>query len=319
MARIRSIKPEFFSSEQIVECSPIARLLFIGMWCFCDDGGVHPASTKTLKMRVFPGDDISTAQIEACIGELIENGLLESFEHEDLVFLRVTGWSKHQKIDRPTFKYPQNSTTARRELVEDSSNARRELVERSPPEGKGEERNGKEVNPLSEQSLSEIEPPPADSTDSARADETGLPVPIPPTTTPPPVQPPTTTAGELCARIRKTGLPSVNPAHPRLLALLAAGVTPDEIEAAAIEAKDRGKGFAYALGVAEGRRQDASRTTANLSATPPPTTGRTRPPTLSEQRDAASIALTGRKPTTHEPPAAPRTERDITGEATRIA
>ena len=36
-----------WTSEQIVECSPIARLLFIGMWNFCDDGGNHlPAQRR---------------------------------------------------------------------------------------------------------------------------------------------------------------------------------------------------------------------------------------------------------------------------------
>jgi hypothetical protein len=46
MARHRVVKPEFFTNEQVVECSTNARLLFVGMWCFCDDGGVHPASAS---------------------------------------------------------------------------------------------------------------------------------------------------------------------------------------------------------------------------------------------------------------------------------
>jgi len=50
MARIRTIKPEFWVSEQVGECSPNARLLFIGMWNFCDDRGVHPAKpNRSLK------------------------------------------------------------------------------------------------------------------------------------------------------------------------------------------------------------------------------------------------------------------------------
>ena len=57
MARIRTIKPEFWTSDQVVECSFAARLLFIGMWNFCDDYGVHPASLRKLKMEIFPGDD----------------------------------------------------------------------------------------------------------------------------------------------------------------------------------------------------------------------------------------------------------------------
>ena len=79
MARIRTIKPEFWTSEQIVECSPIARLLFIGMWNFCDDGGNHPASHKTLKMQIFPGDDISISQIESIVCELLRAGLISEY------------------------------------------------------------------------------------------------------------------------------------------------------------------------------------------------------------------------------------------------
>ena len=56
MSRIRTVKPEFWTSEQIIACSPIARLLFIGLWNFCDDNGVHPASYIRLKAEVFPPD-----------------------------------------------------------------------------------------------------------------------------------------------------------------------------------------------------------------------------------------------------------------------
>lgn len=171
MARIRSIKPEFFSSEQVAECSPIARLLFIGMWCFCDDGGVHPASPKALKMRVFPGDDLTADNVSTLVGELLKIGLLEAFEAENALYWRITGWSKHQKIDRPTFKYPQKSSNDRHQESEGSTSARRGLDERLPPEGKGvgEEGNGGESskppppNPPADESASELEDPRAAS------------------------------------------------------------------------------------------------------------------------------------------------------------
>lgn len=105
MARIRTIKPEFWVSEQVVDCSPIARLLFIGMWNFCDDGGVHPASCRMLKMEVFPGDDVSPSDIERYVSELISAGLLTEYEAGGKRFWHVTGW-RHQKIEKPTKKYP---------------------------------------------------------------------------------------------------------------------------------------------------------------------------------------------------------------------
>lgn len=105
MARIRTIKPEFWTSEQVMECQPLARLLFIGLWNFCDDGGNHPASAKTLKALVFPGDDISATDVQRLLDELSSNDLLAYYEHSGKRYLHVRGW-KHQKIDRPTIKHP---------------------------------------------------------------------------------------------------------------------------------------------------------------------------------------------------------------------
>ena len=105
MARIRTIKPEFWVSEQVVDCSMTARLLFIGMWNFCDDSGIHPASPRMLKMEVFPGDDINATDVRRLIDELIQCGLLKEYEAEGRQFWLVTGWH-HQKVEKPNKKYP---------------------------------------------------------------------------------------------------------------------------------------------------------------------------------------------------------------------
>lgn len=131
MARIRSIKPEFFTSEQVVECSTSARLLFIGLWCFCDDAGIHPASAKRAKMEVFPGDDLSNSDVEGMIEELKASGLLLEFEVENQRFWKVTGWERHQKIDRPSYRYP---TPDRGEFVDDSVDTQRVIDDDHPPE-----------------------------------------------------------------------------------------------------------------------------------------------------------------------------------------
>lgn len=135
MARIRTIKPEFWASEQVMECSPMARLLFIGLWNFCDDGGNHVDSDKTIKAEIFPGDDISSTDVRRMIDELSSNGLLELYTSNGKGFIHVTGW-KHQKIDRPSFKHPAFPGDA-------SSNDRRMIGDNSPPEGKGREGKGK--------------------------------------------------------------------------------------------------------------------------------------------------------------------------------
>lgn len=129
MARIRSIKPEFWTNEKIIECSPITRLLFIGMWNFADDTGRLQFSPKTLKAQIFPADDIGNEDVARMIVELSTNGLLSVYYVDEKGYLEITGWS-HQKIDRPQpSKYPAPSSSNRRTLATD-------LILR---EGKGEE------------------------------------------------------------------------------------------------------------------------------------------------------------------------------------
>jgi len=105
MARIRTIKPEFWTSDQVVECSIPARLLFIGIWNFCDDGGNHPYTPKTIKMQVFPGDDFTTQDIESMLAELMANKLIVRYTADGKQYLHVTGW-KHQMIKKAAYKYP---------------------------------------------------------------------------------------------------------------------------------------------------------------------------------------------------------------------
>jgi hypothetical protein len=131
MARIRSIKPEFWTSEQVMECSLNARLLFIGLWNFADDLGRLPNSTKTIRAQIFPGDDLSLDNIRGMINELSKNGLIVMYSVDDKDYLQVTGW-QHQRIDKPqAAKHPAP-------LLEHSKNVQRTF----PPDRIG--REGKE-------------------------------------------------------------------------------------------------------------------------------------------------------------------------------
>lgn len=138
MSRIRTVKPEFWTSEQVVECSPTARLLFIGLWNFCDDHGAHPYSIKTIKMEVFPGDEIKLSAIENWVNELLKNGLLKSYHIEDKQYLLVTGWH-HQKIEKPNYKYPLPQN-----FDDQSATSQLPVDDHSTPEGSLMESKGKE-------------------------------------------------------------------------------------------------------------------------------------------------------------------------------
>lgn len=107
MPRIRSIKPEFCSSDQVLSLSLQARLLFICMWCWCDDAGRHPAKLRQLRAEVFPGDDaVELQDVQRWMEELKEGQLVLEYEVEGARYWAVTGWH-HQRIDKPQpARYP---------------------------------------------------------------------------------------------------------------------------------------------------------------------------------------------------------------------
>ncbi len=132
MARIRTVKPEFWTSEQIVECSVAARLLFIGLWCFCDDSGIHPASMKRLKMEVYPSDDFTVQDVSTMVHELIDHGLLEEYMVNDQPYWRVTGWH-HQRIDQPNFKFPLPDGSMQKSNINRKMRQPKNMVSAIPP------------------------------------------------------------------------------------------------------------------------------------------------------------------------------------------
>jgi hypothetical protein len=99
MARIRTIKPDFWTDEKLTECSLSARLLFIGTWNFADDNGNLDRSHKQIKARVFPLDNI---ECEPLLNELIAQGLLTEYAVEGKLYLHIQGFTKHQLINRPS-------------------------------------------------------------------------------------------------------------------------------------------------------------------------------------------------------------------------
>ena len=110
MARIRSIKPEFWTDEKVVSLSPLARLLFIGMWNFADDFGRGEYSPVRMKMQILPADSADIAEL---LGEIRREGLIEVYTVDGKGFFAIKGFSKHQKVDhRVASKHPAPPTSA---------------------------------------------------------------------------------------------------------------------------------------------------------------------------------------------------------------
>lgn len=156
MSRIRTIKPEFWTSEQVVSCSPHARLLFVGLWSFCDDHGIHPASYVRLKAEVFPVDSFPITEVKNWINELISNDLLREYAIDGKTYWIVTGWKQHQRIDKPTYRYPlplisltkisDDSSSNPRGLDDSSMITPRVVDDSSITDRNGMDRNVKEIN-----------------------------------------------------------------------------------------------------------------------------------------------------------------------------
>lgn len=99
MARIRTIKPDFWTDDKLTECSMSARLLFIGLLNFADDNGNLARSAKKIKMQVFPADAVDC---EPMLQELMAQGALIEYSVNEEKFLHIKGFRKHQVINRPT-------------------------------------------------------------------------------------------------------------------------------------------------------------------------------------------------------------------------
>lgn len=97
MARIRTIKPDFWTDGNMVKLSPFARLLYIGMWNFtmCDHGHLADDAMK-LKLQVLPMDNVD---IEALIAEIMDAGRVVRVEADGRSYLLVKRFEDHQKID----------------------------------------------------------------------------------------------------------------------------------------------------------------------------------------------------------------------------
>lgn len=124
MARIRTIKPEFWSSPDTAKLDdPWGRLLFIAMWNWADDNGRGTANPKELAGFAFPNDDsISSADIRRMLGEIRRAFGVILYEVAGRPYYAIPSWDLHQKIDkRSTGRHPAPEDGSRWEPDPDSA------------------------------------------------------------------------------------------------------------------------------------------------------------------------------------------------------
>jgi translation initiation factor IF-1 len=94
VARIRTVKPEFFDDPDIIDLSLAARLLFIGLWTQADRRGRLLDEPRRLKIRLMPGDDVD---VNAILNELVHAGVLVRYEVEGRKLLWIRNFERHQQ------------------------------------------------------------------------------------------------------------------------------------------------------------------------------------------------------------------------------
>lgn len=122
MARIRTIKPEFWSDEKLGPMAPLDRLVFLGLISMADDAGRLLDTPKVIDAFIFPFTDDSASRsvdlLEA--SGRIRRGVTENGQ----AVIQIVNWS-HQKIDKPNTKAMlpaiDEESTMRRRKVDDVS------------------------------------------------------------------------------------------------------------------------------------------------------------------------------------------------------
>lgn len=105
MARIRTIKPSFWSDPDITELSWDARLLLIGLISMADDRGRFISTHSSVCGYVFPHEDIAPAKFRRLMQSVEKSGVVQLYTVEGRAYGRFPKWEQHQKIS-----HPQNST-----------------------------------------------------------------------------------------------------------------------------------------------------------------------------------------------------------------
>lgn len=97
MPRIRTIKPEFWSSPGVAKMSPLARLTFIGMWNWADDTGKGTYNPRELMGFIFPNEEeMTVADFRRLCAEVRLHVAVVFYEVAGRRFYWIPSWKKHQ-------------------------------------------------------------------------------------------------------------------------------------------------------------------------------------------------------------------------------
>jgi hypothetical protein len=136
MARIRTIKPEFWQDEKLAPLSPIARLVFLGLISMADDAGRVVDNVKSIDGFVFPHTNDTSREALDTLARLSRIQRYQAQSGQRLI--QILNWTRHQKVDKPSKHLlppppdPNSDVTTSSSPAEESSRDALDPVEGSP-------------------------------------------------------------------------------------------------------------------------------------------------------------------------------------------
>lgn len=109
MPRIRTIKPEFFTSPDTAQLDFPARIFYEALWCWADDFGVGETNLNGLLGFAFPDTDNFTAQdVRRFCADVARIMRVTFYTVRGRHYYAIPTWDEHQKTERRTTrrKYP---------------------------------------------------------------------------------------------------------------------------------------------------------------------------------------------------------------------
>lgn len=141
MARIRTIKPEFWSDEKLAPMPVATRLLFLALICMADDCGRIIDSVSQIVAFMHPyTDDETFANVSRETRESLANltgagRIVRGSTASGQRVIQIVNWTRHQKVDHPNTKaaLPEvvavvEDTTIRESLASNSREIRESLA-----------------------------------------------------------------------------------------------------------------------------------------------------------------------------------------------
>ena len=149
MARIRSIKPDFFRHEalqdaEIANPGKYPMMVFAGLWGHCDSKGRFEWRPRQLKLDILPFIPFDMAETLAILESF---GMVKRYSVDGKEYGEIPTFEKHQRLSGKEASEGEKHPEPIREATGKQQGSDGEIPESQEGKGRGREEEGNGVNP----------------------------------------------------------------------------------------------------------------------------------------------------------------------------